>query len=176
MRPSRTDLMQNFRYHVVADDGSSVDPLQPVYTTDRDGFEGGGQAGFQSVTLPELSVEASEYREGLMKWTQKYPGVPTVSDVTLMRGISKRDTVFFDMVMNALEGKEYRADIIIYHYHRTEMDLANAGEVSDSIRRIECGESFATRAKPAGDLDATAGDISMAEVDLAIENFDVKYD
>lgn len=174
MRAANTDLMQGFRYHVVADDGTG-DPLQPSYSEDRRGYEGGGQAGFQSVTIPELSVEASEYREGIFKWTQKYPGPPTVSELTMMRGITKRDTAFYDMVMASIDGQQYRADVTIYHYQRSEMQSANSGETGNEFRRIECGESFAIRAKPAGDLDSMAGDVSLAEVDMAVEHFELKY-
>jgi phage tail-like protein len=174
MRAANTDFMQNFRYHVVANDGDG-DPFQPSVQSDRDGHDTNGQAGFQSVTIPELSVEATEYREGIFKWTEKYPGPPTVSELTLMRGITKRDTTFYDMVMASVEGKKYRADVIIYHYQRSEMDLATSATVGDDIRRIECGECFAIRAKPNGDLDSTAGDVSLGEVDIAVEKFEVKY-
>lgn len=175
MRAANTDLMQGFRYHVVADDGTGVDPLQPAYAADREGYEGKGQAGFQSVTIPELNVEASEYREGIMKWTQKYPGPPTVSELTLIRGITKRDTAFFEMVMASIEGQQYRADVTIYHYQRSEMEAATSAETGTDLRRITCGEAFAIRAKPASDLDSMAGDVSLAEVDMAIEKFDIKY-
>jgi len=175
MRAANTDLMQGFRYHVTANIGGS-DPLQTTPDSDRTGYETKGHAGFQSVTIPELSVEASEYREGIYKYTQKYPGPPTVSELTLIRGITKRDTAFFDMIMASIDGQEYRADVTIWHYQRAEMGLANAVEQTNAIRRIECAEAFAIRAKPAGDLDSMAGDVSLAEVDMAIESFELKYD
>lgn len=172
-RAASTDYMQGFRYHVVADNTSGTDPLQPI-ASERDGHVGGGQAGFQSVTIPELSVEATEYREGISMWTEKYPGPPTVSEITLMRGITKRDTAFFEMVMASILGATYRADVNIYHYHREEMGMAATGDVSQ--RQISCGNCFAIRAKPNGDMDATAGDVSLAEVDLAVESFDIITD
>lgn len=175
MRAANTDMMQGFRYHVTADIGGE-DPLQTTADSDRAGYETKGHAGFQSVTIPELSVEASEYREGIYKYTQKYPGPPTVSELTLIRGITKRDTAFFDMIMASIDGQEYRADVKIWHYQRSEMGLANAVETPTNVRRIECAEAFAIRAKPAGDLDSMAGDVSLAEVDMAIESFELKYD
>lgn len=176
MRAASTDLMQGFRYHVVArQDGTDVDPLQGVEDGDIARGAGGAQAGFQSVTIPELSVEVAEYREGTFKWTQKYPGVPTISDITLMRGISKRDTSFYKMVKASIDGEEYRADVSIYHYQRAEMDLATSAEVGDDTREISCGYCFASRAKPAGDFDSNSGEVSLAEVDIAIEKFEIKY-
>jgi phage tail-like protein len=177
MRAAATDMMQGFRYHVTASsNGGATDPLQTTPEADRDKYETKGHAGFQQVTMPELSVEASEYREGIMKWTQKYPGPPTVGEVTLSRGITKRDTAFFDMVMASIEGNEYRADVTIWHYQRTEMGMAQAAETSKTVRRLEAYDCFATMAKPSGDLEAMAGDVSLAEMTLAVEYFDVKYE
>jgi phage tail-like protein len=175
MRAANTDFMQGFRYHVIASDSNGTDPLQGV----EDGADGRGagdvQAGFQSVTIPELSVEASEYREGTFEWTQKYPGPPTVSEITLMRGITKRDSSFFKMIMASIRGTEYRSDVSIYHYQRSEMSLATSADPGTDTREIKCGECFAIRAKPAGDFDSMTGDVSLAEVDLAIEYFDILY-
>jgi phage tail-like protein len=169
--------MQGFRYHVIAKrDDSPDDPLQGV--EDAADARGGGpttQAGFQSVTIPDLTVEVAEYREGTFKWSQKYPGPQTVSDITLMRGISKRDNAFYKMVMASIEGSEYRADVSIYHYQRSEMDLAMSADPGEDTREISCGECFATRAKPSGDFDSMSGEVSLGEVDLAIEKFEIKY-
>lgn len=174
-RAAVDDLMQGFRFHVVATpaDGSS-DPLQ---FERRGEFEGGGQAGFQSVTLPEVSVEATEYREGTFVWTQKYPGPPTVSDVTLMRGVAKGDTAFHDWVMAGVNGEQYRAQVAIYHYQRTEMgEATGTGLVNDSFRRVVCNNCFGLRAKPAGDFDSMSGEVSLAEVDFSLESFTIELD
>jgi hypothetical protein len=171
-----SDYMQGFRYHVVAYPVSgSDDPLQPSIKSNvgKHGAGTAAQAGFQSVTVPELSVEASEYREGIFKWTEKYPGVPTVSDISLIRGVVKEDTAFHRMVMDSIEGIEYRCKVEIYQYHRSEMtdELGNVGVAGSRV--IRCHECFATRAKPNGDLDSTAGDISLSEIDLCMEWFEL---
>jgi phage tail-like protein len=150
------------------------DPLQPA-------VQGGGtdrsQAGFQSVTLPEITTEAAEYREGTFTWTRKFQGPPTVSDVSLMRGVAKYDTTFHDWIMAGINGEEYRADITIYHYQRSNMAPAAGvpgGEaIDDAFRRIECKECMCTRAKPGGDFDSTSGEISLMECDFALESFEI---
>lgn len=169
MRPAESDLMQAFRFHVIAANENDEDPL--AFTT-AEGFEGGGQAGFQSVTLPEVSVEAIEYREGTFKDTQKYPGVQTVTDCTLMRGIAKTDTTFHDWVMNSINGEAYRATVTIYHFQRTQMG-STPSDLGQDFRRIICHECIPIRAKPGGDLDATSGEVSMAEIDFAMEKFEL---
>lgn len=176
MRAANTDMMQGFRYHVIANDGTGEDPLQATVNSDREGYESKAHAGFQSVTIPEISLEAAEYREGIWEWTQKYPGPPTVSEITLMRGITKRDTTFYDMVRASIRGQQYRADVTILHYQRAEMSKAVEASSEAGIRRFICGESFAIRAKPAGDFDSMAGDVSLSEMDLAVEQFDVAFE
>jgi phage tail-like protein len=169
-RAAVDDLMQVFRFHVVATKADASNPLEYARPGE---FEGGGQAGFQSVTIPELSVEPVEYREGTFTWTQKYPGPPTVSDCTLMRGVAKADTTFYDWVRDSVDGDEYRCDVTIYQYQRTEMASASQAEASDDFRRIECKNCIPTRAKPTGDFDSMSGEVALGEVDFAMESFDV---
>ena len=170
MRAAVDDLMQGFRFHVTASNAGGVDPLQ--FTREGE-YEGAAQAGFQSVTLPEITVEATEYREGTFKWTQKYPGPPTVSDCTLMRGVTKGDTQFHQWVMGSVDGAEYRCDVTIWHYQRAEMGQANQAETSNDMRRVECHNCVPIRSKPGADFDSMSGEVSMAEVDYAMEWFDV---
>lgn len=172
MRPAASDLMQTFRFHVTASKADGKDPLD--FTERGENFgEGGGHAGFQSVTMPDITVEATEYREGTMQWTQKYPGPPTVSEGTLMRGVAKKDTTFHDWVMDSILGKEYRVDLNIWHYHRTEMSKATSSSTDDAIRHIACYNCFCIRAKPGGDFDSMSGEVSLMECDFSTEYFEV---
>lgn len=170
MRAASDDLMQGFRFHVTASNANLQDPL--AFTRAGE-YEGSAQAGFQSVTLPEVTVEPVEYREGTFKWTQKYPGPPTVSDCTLMRGVTKGDTAFHQWVMGSVDGEEYRCDVTIWHYQRAEMGQAVQAETASTMRSVECHNCVPTRAKPGQDFDSMSGEVSMAEVDFAMEWFDV---
>lgn len=173
MRAQANDFMQGFRYHVTATTAAGTDPL--VVNRNAKG-EHGVHAGFQSVTLPEISTEASEYREGTFKWTEKYPGVPVVAPMTLIRGIVKNDNAFYNAVMAALNGEEYRMDVTVYHFHRGDVGSADHIDMSnidnDSVRQYRCYNAFGTRAKPAGDLDSMASEVSLAEIDLEMERFE----
>jgi len=90
-----------------------------------------------------------------------------------MRGVAKSDTTFYDWVRDSVDGDEYRCDVTIYHYQRTEMASATQAEAGDDFRRIECKNCVPTRAKPAGDFDSMSGEVSLAEVDFSLESFDV---
>lgn len=167
-RAATGDFLQGFRYHAVAQTSDGENPLQ----VDRGESGMNPQAGFQSVTIPELSQDVVEYREGNSFWTSKQPGIPTVSDITLMRGVTKSDTTFFDWVYSSIRGLNYRVDLSIYHYARDEMEVGVATTAPEAAdRSLYCKDCIPTRVKPMGDLDATASEISLAEVDVAVERF-----
>jgi phage tail-like protein len=144
--------------------------------------EGGNpDGGFSTCTTPEASLEAVEYREGHMIYTRKQPGLPTMADLTLGRGVVLKDTMFYDWVFKTIEGTgQYRTDLIIRHFHRDALPGATPANNPNSTvverdavpaRLYHVQEAFPIRCKIAADLDATASDISVAEVDIAYEHF-----
>lgn len=182
MRAQATDPLHNFRFHakVVGDAGIDIDgsePLQPA------GGEGaivgeGAEAGFQAITMPEYTLESVEYREGTRTYTLKFPGVPTTNDLTFTRGVARLDTAFYDWTREAIEGREYRADIVIYHFVRGARSAptfnpgTNLGDATS--KRYVLFDAFPIRVKVAGDADATSSDISLAELDIAYERFEIQ--
>lgn len=161
-RTEASDVLHGFRFHVVTENGFAK------YTDSEL-----GEAGFQSVTLPELTVEAVEYREGIHTYTRKFPGVPTVSDMTFMRGVTKKDSSFYDWVRAAAEGGEYRTNLTVFHWHRDGKQAIDKVADLDKARKYNCFECLPTRVKPGADLDATGSDVSLAEVDVALEYFTI---
>lgn len=149
-------------------------------------------AGFQSVTIPTASTDMVEYREGSMIYTRKQAGIPSFDDITMMRGVSRQDSSFFDWMRQVLEGTgEIREDLQIKQYHR---DVAltrpnpprGTGGVPGSNRTFidpdarpaiiyHAFEAVPMSCKPAGDLDATNAEISIAELTTAIEYIEVEY-
>jgi phage tail-like protein len=160
-RAQSTDPLHNFRFHVRTSSG------QGQFSSSE------GEAGFQSVTVPEVSLEVTEYREGTYTYTRKYPGIPTVGEISMMRGVTKTDSSFFDWIQAAIRGGEYRTDMTIYHWHR---DGKTHGVLADlnAARKINCYEVFPSRVKVGGDLDATSSEVSIAEMEVAMEYFEVE--
>lgn len=163
-RAIKTDFYQNFRYHVRVVDGSPVGDDTKVLAA---------QSGFNSVSIPELTMDAVEYREGTSVYTKKFSGIPTVSEVTLMRGVTKTDTDFWDWAKRAAEGGEYRADVAIHHFNRTDVSGQSIDVGKSSSRTYMCYECVPIRVKVTADMDATSGDVSIAEFGLAVERMDV---
>ena len=179
-RAQATDPLHNFRYHARATpvDGLGDDPLQGGGAPLGDGFSPAAtaEAGFQAASTPEYTVEVAEYREGLLTYTQKYPGIPTTNDVTFSRGVARFETAFYDMVVAAIEGREYRTDITYFHAQREGRSAPfNAADdfSNTNSKRYILRNAWGSRVKVAADMDATSSDISLAEIDIAYESFDV---
>lgn len=164
-RAQTTDPLSSCRFHATATDlGDAI-----KFTG---GIEG-AEAGFTSITLPEVTVDVVEYKEGKMKYTKKYPGNPTFSDVTLIRGLMLNDTVFYDWVMNSATSGEYRTQVIVWQYHRMHDESSSSSPITKYTggRKYVCEECLPTRGKPGPDLDATAAEIGLTELDFALEYF-----
>ena len=183
-RSQSQDFLQGFRFHVeMVGDGVNY------FTLDADNASRpGGRAGFQSCTLPEVSAEATEYREGTFKYTRKFSGVASVSGVSLMRGLALNDSALFGWMMDAIGGGDHRRDISIKQYTRsalfspsganaalsegTEGDYVGAADATQA-RSYNCFECIPTRCKPGADLDASSSEVSIQELDLEIEYFTI---
>jgi len=179
-RPKSSDFLHNFRFHVLVQGyGAAGDPQLKTGNIKPD-------AGFNSVSTPEASHDAVEYREGHYIYTKKYVGMPTVSDVSLSRGVALSDGTFWTWMKDIIEGNgEYRATVSIFHFHRdskpatstttpnTEQSVAHGADDPGLIEYV-CHEAFPIRHKVSSDLDATASEVSIQEIDLAIEYFEVK--
>jgi phage tail-like protein len=183
-RAAASDPLHSFRFHVRADGGDSAnvngstDLLQPNGSGAGFVIGDGAEAGFQAVTTPEFTLEHVEYREGTKIYTEKYPGIPTVNDLTFSRGVSRKDTAFFDWIVRAIEGAEYRADLSIFHFLRGARSRAfQSDDVGDdNTKRYIIRNGSPSRVKLAADLDASTGDVSLAEVDVVMERFEIQKD
>jgi len=184
VRPITSDYLHSMRFHV-----EMVDPP----SGGSPGYLQGGtadlrlpHAGFSACTTPELSSEAVEYKEGHFIYPRKYPGNPSVSDITMSRGVARLDSSLFSWMQATVEGGDptgtgsYRGDIDIKHFHRREMfaggpNIQNVDLTNTNPARIyHVRESFPIRCKVASDLDATASEISVQELDVAYEFFTVE--
>src|SRR5688572_5902390 len=100
-RAEADDFIHSMRFHVKADGPRQMLPRA----------SGEAQAGFSQVSTPAGSVAVAEYREGHYIYTRKQPGIPAVEDISLSRGVTRRDTEFWDWLRVVIEGSgEYRAD------------------------------------------------------------------
>lgn len=163
-RAQSADYFHNFKFHVSAESNA----LGLVT-----------EGGFSTCSLPEVTLDVIEYKEGIHVYKRKFPGNPTVSDVSLGRGVAKTRTAFMRWILACIEGREYRADVTIWHFHRDDITLygldadpntipgANAGRI------IKLKNAFGIRHKPGSDFDSQGTEVSIEELDISCESFEV---
>jgi phage tail-like protein len=129
--------------------------------------------GFTNITIPEVSTENVEYKEGIWLYRRKFMGDPTFSDITATQGVIKGNTAFFDWIFAAYTGQEYRIDLQILQFHRDDVsgliDYTNA----QASRIYNCFECIPLRVKPSSDLDAQSSEVALAELDIQIERMEI---
>lgn len=180
-RAKVTDFLHSFRFYVEVvgfGDPSAGGSTERQLIPDGKDF-----AGFSSVTTPELSHDAVEYREGTFTYTRKYPGIPSVADITLSRGVAHKDGTFFAWMKDVVEGNaEYRATVNIFHLHRDSKPATDTSQVVEGYKepptvagfiQYQCIEAVPLRVKIASDLDSTASEVSVQELDIAMEAFNI---
>jgi phage tail-like protein len=178
-RAKNTDFFHNFRFHVVVTGfgEGSAPRLKSGTVGDKP------QAGFSSVSIPEATQDAVEYREGHYIYTRKYSGLPSISNVTLSRGVALGDSTFWYWMKDVIEGNaEYRANVSIFHFHRDSKPATSSAPAEPNTTQgvsvvgsleYKIGEAFPIRNKISADLSATENSVSITEIELAIEYFDV---
>jgi phage tail-like protein len=166
-RAQTDDLLHGFKFRAYAAYDDNDDWFKLTDTT---------QAGFNTITNPETTVEVTEYREGMMVFTHKDPGVPTQNDISLTRGTVLHDTMFWTWIKKVIMGGNYRVTLGTYQFHRQAQvseELAPDNDMSDELaNHYQMHQAFCMRVKPAGDLDASASDISIQEMDVSYEYWD----
>jgi hypothetical protein len=178
-RAATDDYLQNFRFHVIANlaqpQGETQDPLRFQNAPD------GAEAGFATFTHPEYTINQVEYRDGLQVFPVHQPGLVSVNEVTMSRGVVRRDTVFLDWCFRYFDGLSYRADLTALQFTQdTQRDRRRVqpalGEGAQQARQVVVHEAFPVRVRPGGDLDASSDEVSMAEVDVKFEWFEILDD
>lgn len=156
-RAQNTDLYHVFKFNII----DSKDLL------------GGSSAGFKTVTLPEMNLETVEYKEGIWTYRRKFPGDVTFGNVTLSKGVVKTNTKFYDWIKKCAEGLEYRLDLEIYHFHRDDVKGMSNYLTAKPSRIIKLMDAFPVRVKPGSDFDSQTSDVSVEEIEIAIEQFTI---
>jgi len=153
----------------------STDPflLNRFHVTDTEGFLNlaSPAGGFQTCTMPTITLETHEYSEGLWTYRRKFPGTATFDDITLTKGVVKNDTSFFKWVLGGAENHPYRSNIIIKHYHRDDVEGLLDYTKAVPYRQIICYNALPINTKLGSDFDAMASDISIEEMGISFEYF-----
>jgi phage tail-like protein len=177
-RSIATDFLRNSKFRV-----SIISPLGvggvPTETL------GINEGGFATCTMPQMTIEQATYKSGLDTYTKKYPGNPSVNDISMTRGAVRLASALHKWILASNQGKEYRCDVRIEQYHLDELDtnLATApGAIADpgfdaaskpARRSYVLYNAFCFDHKPSSDQDSNSSDISMEEIQVCFESYDV---
>jgi phage tail-like protein len=166
-RSIETDEYQNFRFHVASVDSAFLGQAK--------------EAGFNAVSVPEMSLEATEYREGTGVFTKKLAGLPTFSEITMSQGVTKTRSQFWQWAQRAAKGGEYRTDLVIMHFSREETEGTDSSGkdlwgATTSLRYYKALNCVPVRCKLSSDLDATSGEVSIMDLDVAVEEIELYID
>lgn len=180
-RSQNLDFLQSFRFHVSTNAPKGATVPGDINTS---AALQGTEAGFSAATVPEMTMEAVDYKEGQYLYIRKYPGNATFNEVTLSRGVARIDTGFWRWINTVNAGTaEFRYDVDIKHYHRTDPNQQNGimpgaqnppaenlliTSVNPS-RTYRCYNGFPSRHKFSSDLDGTDAAVAVQELDIAYE-------
>ena len=148
------------------------DPIKVFrFIVEVDGF---ARAGFLECNGLEQTTEVVEYREGGNNATpQKSAGLTTFANVTLRRGqfIGSTDGGEDDFSAWAQDVYEVNANGAPLEYRRT-LDIVQYHRSGVEAVRHRVYEGWPTRFKPFGDLNGTANENSIQELEITHEGFD----
>lgn len=155
-RAAATDPYLNFRFHVTDPAGGNLDPV----------------AGFTNVATPEVTIETAPYREGTMRWTQKYPGVQSVGQIQLSKGTVRRESDFFSWVLRVINGgvASYRTDLQIAEFHITDA----FGIQGAPSRILRAREAYPSATKPMADKDASGSEVAIQTLTIELEEIEIE--
>lgn len=133
-------------------------------------------AGFNTCTMPEMSQAHVEYQEGIWTYKRKFPGDVTFNTVTLTKGVMLREYSFYKWMKAAAENRAYRTKLSIWQFHRDDIKGAKVFDFRNAkpSRIIHLHQALPGRNKIGSDLDATSHEISIEEMDVEYEWFEIE--
>ena len=173
-RSRTTDFLQVGKFHVV-DVSFTVPPvLLPVY-------------GFRGCSLPELVLRFKSIQEANYEFPRKVVTGAEVGNVSLQQGVSLFNSDFWDWARKAVIGRKPKKNILIVQF--TGIGFSGGGNALSNVGfgQIVGGFEFARRLpgrawllkeceparyKPGTDFDGMSQEVSIAELELAFEEFE----
>jgi hypothetical protein len=172
--PSRhpiEDLLQSHRFWLVDMVPSSTFPFYVL---------GSPIMGFQSITMPEYSMEVDEIKQVNSMYKRYAYSGGSMAQITLMRGARAYDDTFMSWVERAVRGYDMvPRNLLLLQY--TNINVVNnlglsvelpvsvgAWEVAQFIpgRAFLMWDCIPVRYKAGTDMEGMSGDVSLMEIDL----------
>lgn len=179
-RAEATDPLTTFKFGVEVVSSNGTNRLIPPFRA---------EGGFTQVGLPQATTDIISYREGNFVYTEKYPGIPSMADITLSRGLFRGDITLWEWQRQIMEGSgEYRADVFIKQFHREALrrgvpplDANNRTNFTQfNLNETAAVTYILHEAFPSGinmgELNGSTGEITVNQLTLAFEYFEMIND
>ena len=129
--------------------------------------EGKATVGFQSVSIPDMGLEAKEINEGNWPFTHKVLMTrASIGDITLVKAVFATSTDLYIWASQALWGRGSPRRNLAIDYMR-----GDGKTVERSLLLYNC---IPVSYKPGSDFDASNAEVSLEEMTLHVERFAVK--
>jgi len=139
--------------------------------------------GFMRCSLPEITADVYKIKEGNYEYPRKIIKGADVGDITLEQGVSIFNSDFGDWMRKGVVGQVSPKNLLIVQFSRINPNqtpdfsgnFGGAFSLEFAVRvpgrawlLKECRPA---RYKPGSDLDAMSQDISVASLDISMEEF-----
>lgn len=165
------DYLNNYRFHVIDVTFGAPSVLNLSY-------------GFARVSMPELTVETREIKEGVLENKHFVAHAVSVGQVVLERGVSIFNSDFSDWIIPVIRGvKNQRRNLLLVQFSDTSLfastDQGAGGGVGDLLNQFLNFSDLLSRLparawmlydcipvhyKAGSDLDALGNEISIAQL------------
>lgn len=129
--------------------------------------EGKATVGFQSVSLPDMGLEAKEINEGNWPFTHKVLTTrASIGDVVLVKAVFATSSDLYIWASQALWGRGAPRRNLAIDYPR--------GLDGTAVRSLLLYNCIPVSYKPGSDFDASNAEVSLEEMTLHVERFKVE--
>lgn len=174
------DLLQVYPFWVFDASGFAGNPLLSVLDP---------VLGFSACTTPEVTIEHREIQPGNWEYKRRVVKTADVGSITMSRGARFYDSDFYIWLNNAIKGRQpIRRNLVLIHFFGYRpLRQAFRRDVSDQLpdelafmslvtrlpaRAWHLAACLPQRYKAGGDFDASAGDVSIQELEVQPEHVD----
>lgn len=166
------DYLSNYRFHVIDFTFGSPSVLNISY-------------GFARASIPEVTVEMKEVKEGTLEQKHYIPMAATIGPITLERGVAMFNSDFNDWTRSVIKGvPNQRRNLLLVQFTEAGFlasgsDTGNSGlglvnqffSINDLFSRVPgkvwvLHSCMPTTYKAGSDLDALGNEISIASLTI----------
>lgn len=172
-RSGVSDPLQNYSFALreLASPPVGNNPLLSAPVLGEDGST--SLIGFQSISMPDVTLELKEVNEGNWPHIHKVPMTRmTTGDVTLTKALYPKNSDFNTWIFQSVWGRgSVRRSFVIVHLAR---QVETLGARFDDGRFIHIHNCLPVSWKPGSDLEANSSDVSLEELTIHVERISLE--